>query len=339
MPRALGYAQRMRAIIVTEPGGPENMQIADVADPEPEADEVLIRVAAAGVNRADLLQRQGMYPPPPGASEVLGLECSGTVVAVGETVDRWRPGDEVCALLSGGGYAELVAVPQGQVMPLPVGLSLTTAAGLPEVAATVVSNLSMVAGLQPGEWVLIHGGGSGIGTFAIQWAKALGAHVATTVGSARKGDRCRELGADVVINYSRSDFVDEVRTATADRGVDVILDIIGAKYLDANLRSMAIGGRLVVIGLQGGVRAELNLARLLTLRASVTATSLRARSAQEKAEICTELVNKVWPMIADGRIVPVVDRVVPMAQAASAHHALATGSSLGKVLLSVATDG
>lgn len=326
----------MRGVIVTEPGGPENMQITELAEPVPAADEVLIRVAAAGVNRADLLQRQGFYPPPPGASDILGLECSGVVVAVGDSVERWRPGDEVCALLSGGGYAELVAVPQGQVMPLPVGLSLTTAAGVPEVAATVVSNLAGVARLQPGEWVLLHGGGSGIGTFAIQWAKAIGARVVTTVGSERKAEICSELGADVVIDYKKSDFVAEVRDATQGRGVDVILDIIGAKYLDANLRALAVGGRLVIIGLQGGVRAEIDLARLLATRATVTATSLRARPASQKADICAELVANVWPMMTDGRIRPTIDQVLPWDRVAEAHQVLATGQSVGKVLLTVA---
>lgn len=326
----------MRGVIVTEPGGPENMQITELAEPVPAADEVLIRVVAAGVNRADLLQRQGFYPPPPGASDILGLECSGVVVAVGDAVERWRPGDEVCALLSGGGYAELVAVPQGQVMPLPVGLPLTTAAGVPEVAATVVSNLAGVARLQPGEWVLLHGGGSGIGTFAIQWAKAIGARVVTTVGSERKAERCSELGADVVIDYKKSDFVAEVRDATQGRGVDVILDIIGAKYLDANLRALAVGGRLVIIGLQGGVRAEIDLARLLATRATVTATSLRARPASQKADICAELVANVWPMITDGRIRPIIDQVLPWDRVAEAHQVLATGQSVGKVLLTVA---
>lgn len=326
----------MRGVIVTEPGGPENMQITELAEPVPAADEVLIRVAAAGVNRADLLQRQGFYPPPPGASDILGLECSGVVVAVGDSVERWRPGDEVCALLSGGGYAELVAVPQGQVMPLPVGLSLTTAAGVPEVAATVVSNLAGVARLQPGEWVLLHGGGSGIGTFAIQWAKAIGARVVTTVGSERKAEICSELGADVVIDYKKSDFVAEVRDATQGRGVDVILDIIGAKYLDANLRALAVSGRLVIIGLQGGVRAEIDLARLLATRATVTATSLRARPASQKADICAELVANVWPMMTDGRIRPIIDQVLPWDRVAEAHQVLATGQSVGKVLLTVA---
>lgn len=323
---------------MNQPGGPEQLRTDHVPDPSPQPDEVLIRVAAAGVNRADLLQRQGLYPPPPGASDTLGLECSGTVVAVGAQVDRWRPGDQVCALLSGGGYAELVAVPEGQVMSLPPGVSLVESAGIPEVAATVVSNLSMVAGLRADEWVLVHGGGSGIGTFAIQYAKALGAKVATTVGSSAKARLCSTLGADVVINYKESDFVTEVREATDGGGADVVLDIIGAKYLEANVRVLAIEGRLVVIGLQGGVQAELNLARLLSIRGSITATSLRARPVAEKARICRMLEEQVWPMIGAGQVAPVIDRLLPLEQAADAHELLASGGAAGKVLLTVNSD-
>jgi putative PIG3 family NAD(P)H quinone oxidoreductase len=323
----------MQAIDVQEPGGPESLKVVSVAEPPITEHDVLIRVAAAGVNRADVLQRQGFYPPPRGASAILGLECSGTVVAVGSQVVQWQVGDEVCALLSGGGYAERVAVPQGQVMPIPEGVSLIHAAGLPEVAATVVSNLDMVARLRPDEWVLLHGGGSGIGTFAIQWAKAIGAKVAVTVGSQRKAERCRDLGADVAIDYRTQDFATEIRSATADHGADVILDIIGAKYLEANLRTLAVNGRLVVIGLQGGVRAELDLARLLTKRASISATSLRARPESEKAQICRTLVTEVWPLIAAGSITPVIDRVLPLHAAPEAHQLLTNGASFGKVLL------
>lgn len=295
------------------------MTVAEVPAPLPADDEVLVQVAAAGVNRADLLQRQGFYPPPPGASEILGLEVSGQA-----------DGQPVCALLSGGGYAEQVAVPRGQVMPAPPGVELVNAAGIPEVACTVYSNLAMVAGLRPGEWLLIHGGGSGIGTFAIQWARAIGAHVAVTAGSSEKLARCAELGAEVLINYREQDFVEAL-----PQPVDVILDVMGAKYLDANVRALARRGRLVVIGLQGGVTADLNLGLLLGKSASVTATALRSRPAPEKAAICAEVVANVWPLYASGAIRPVIDRVLPLAQAAEAHKALADSAHVGKVLLEV----
>ena len=295
------------------------MTVAEVPPPLPADDEVLVQVAAAGVNRADLLQRQGFYPPPPGASEILGLEVSGHA-----------DGQPVCALLSGGGYAEQVAVPRGQVMPAPPGVDLVDAAGIPEVACTVYSNLAMVAGLRPGEWLLIHGGGSGIGTFAIQWARAIGAHVAVTAGSSEKLARCAELGAEVLINYREQDFVEAL-----PQPVDVILDVMGAKYLDANVRALARRGRLVVIGLQGGVTADLNLGLLLGKSASVTATALRSRPAPEKAAICAEVVANVWPLYASGAIRPVIDRVLPLAQAAEAHKALADSAHVGKVLLEV----
>lgn len=323
----------MKAIEITTPGGPDVLAVADVPTPQVGPSDVLVAVTSAGVNRADLLQRQGFYPPPPGASPILGLECSGRVAAVGPEVSGWHVGDEVCALLSGGGYAQFVAVPQGQVMPVPDGVSLQEAAALPEVAATVFSNLHDVARLRAGEWLLVHGGASGIGSFALQWAQAIGAHTITTVGSDTKAQRCRELGADVVINYRTEDFVERVREVTQGHGADVILDIIGAKYLSRNMASLATGGRLVIIGLQGGVRGEVDLAALLRLRASITATSLRARSAQEKHDICRALVTEVWPLVAQGAINPVVDRVLPWVQAAQAHEVLEESSHVGKVLL------
>lgn len=326
----------MKAILCTSPGGPEVMNLGEMPLPEIGPHEVLVKVRAAGVNRADLLQRQGLYPPPAGASELLGLECSGTVVAVGGNVGDWAPGDEVCALLTGGGYAEFVAVPQGQVMPVPVGLDLVSAAGLPEVACTVYSNLAMGANLTAGEWLLIHGGGSGIGTFAIQWAKAIGAKVVVTAGSEEKLQRCRDLGADAAINYRTEDFPAAVREVTGKHGADVILDIIGAKYLDANVRSLARSGRLVIIGLQGGIRAELDLGRLLAKAGTIQATSLRARPAAEKAAICARVVEHVWPLVAEGRIKVVVDRVLDLEFAADAHAAIAAGDHVGKVLLAVA---
>ena len=307
----------MEAIVVSEPGGPENLQLRDVPDPQPGPGQVLLDVVAAGVNRADLLQRQGLYPPPPGVSDILGLEVSGTL-----------DGQPVCALLAGGGYAQQVAVPSGQVMPLPPGVDPISAGGIPEVACTVYSNLAMTAHLRPGEWVLIHGGGSGIGTFAIQWARAIGAHVAVTAGSAEKLERCAELGAEVLINYREQDFVEAL-----PQPVDVILDVVGAKYLESNIRALADGGRLVVIGLQGGVKAELNLNALLSKRASITATSLRTRSDEQKVAICEEVVANVWPLYGTGQIRPVIDRVLPLADAAEAHRILADGTAFGKVVL------
>lgn len=328
----------MKAIEVTTPGGPEVLAVGDVPMPHIDSGDVLIEVLAAGVNRADLLQRQGFYPPPPGASPILGLECSGRIAQIGDDVTGWRVGDEVCALLSGGGYAQYVSVPAGQVMPVPGGVTLQQAAALPEVAATVYSNLHDVAKIRPGEWLLMHGGASGIGSFAVQWARALGARVITTVGSEEKAQRCRELGAEAVINYRTEDFVEGVMTSTQGHGADVILDIIGAKYLPRNVAALATGGRLVIIGLQGGVRGELDLAALLRLRASITATSLRARSAQEKADICSALVNEVWPLIAAGRIVPVVDTVLPWFAASQAHEILDSSTHVGKVLLDLSSE-
>ncbi|MDT0307107.1 NAD(P)H-quinone oxidoreductase [Streptomyces sp. DSM 44917] len=318
----------MHAITIPEPGGPEALVWAEVPDAVAGPGEVLIEVAASGVNRADVLQRQGFYDPPPGASPYPGLECAGRVAAVGEGVTDWRPGDEVCALLSGGGYAELVAVPAGQVLPPPAGVDLTTAGALPEVAATVWSTVFMMAGLKAGETLLVHGGGSGIGTLAIQLAKAAGARVAVTAGSAAKLERCRELGADVLINYRERDFAEEL----AGRA-DVILDIIGAKYLAGNVRALATGGRLVIIGFQGGVRAELDLRALLAKRASVTAASLRARPAEQKAEIVGEVGKHVWPLLAGGSVRAVVDRRVPMAEAAEAHRVMEASDHVGKIVL------
>lgn len=324
----------MHAVVITEPGGPEVLRIGEVPEPVPTADEVVINVTAAGVNRADLLQRQGFYPPPPGASDILGLECSGTVATTGAAADRGLPaGLQVCALLAGGGYAQQVAVPAGQVMPLPEGVGLVDAAALPEVACTVYSNLAMNAELQAGEWLLIHGGGSGIGTFAIQWAKAIGARVIATAGSPGKVAGCLTLGADAAIDYREEDFVARVNEITDGRGADVILDVVGAKYLDRNLATLAVGGRLVIIGLQGGTSAELDLGRLLSKRASVIGTSLRARPDQEKAEICRQVVAEVWPLIAADKIEPVVERALPLVDAAVAHEEMAASTHFGKFLL------
>ncbi|GAA4911401.1 NAD(P)H-quinone oxidoreductase [Streptomyces coeruleoprunus] len=323
----------MHAITIPEPGGPEALVWAEVPDPVPGEGQVLLDVVASGVNRADVLQRRGFYDPPPGESRYPGLECSGRIAAVGPGVSGWAVGDEVCALLAGGGYAEKVAVPAGQLLPVPKGMDIVTAAALPEVTATVWANVFMVAHLRPGETLLVHGGGSGIGTMAIQLGKAVGARVAVTAGSPEKLARCEELGADVLIDYREQDFVEEVRKATDGAGADVILDIMGAKYLERNVRALAVNGRLAVIGLQGGVKAELDLGALLKKRAAVMAASLRARPLSEKATIVAAVREHVWPLIEAGTVRPVVDRTVPMAQAAEAHRTLEDSSHVGKVLL------
>jgi putative PIG3 family NAD(P)H quinone oxidoreductase len=323
----------MRAVIAPDPGGPEALVVADRPDPEPGPGEVVVDMTATAVNRADTLQRQGFYPPPPGASDVLGLECSGVVSAVGDDVEQWAVGDEVCALLAAGGYAEKVLVPAGQVMPVPEGVDLVTAGALPEVACTVWSNLFMVAGLQQGETLLVHGGAGGIGTFAIQLAHALGARVVTTAGSAEKLETCRSLGADVAVNYREQDFVEEVRSATDGAGADVILDNMGAKYLSRNLDALATEGRLVVIGMQGGSTAELDLGVLMRKRAAVIATSLRARPAEEKAAICASVVEHVWPLVADGSVRTLVHTTLPLEQAGEAHRIMEASDHVGKIVL------
>jgi len=327
----------MRAVVITEPGGPDVLQLQEVPDPVPADDEVLIDVAAAAVNRADLLQRQGFYPPPPGASEYLGMECSGTIAAVGESVAGWAVGDQVCALLAGGGYAEKVAAPVGQLMGIPSGVSLHDAAGLPEVTCTV---WSMVFGpdagrLLPGERFLVHGGSSGIGTMAIQLARQRGAEVFATAGTAAKLEVCRELGADHVINYREESFEDRVAEITDGAGVDVILDNMGASYLPRNLKALATGGRLVVLGMQGGVKGELNLGVLLSKRATIHAAGLRARPPAAKADIVSETLASVWPLIEAGTVRPVIDRAVPLEQAGEAHRVVDASEHIGKVLLQV----
>ena len=315
------------------PGGPEVLTWTEVPAPVPGPGEVLIDVAASAVNRADLLQRQGLYPPPPGASDILGLECSGTVAALGDGVVDWSVGDPCVALLAGGGYAEQVVVPVGQLMPVPRGIDLVTAAALPEVACTVWSNVVMLAGLRAGETFLVHGGGGGIGTFAIQAAGALGARVAVTAGSPAKLARCRELGAEILVDYTKDDFVEWVRAATDGRGADVVLDNMGASYLARNVEVLAPGGRLVVIGLQGGARAELDLGRMMAKRVTVSATTLRARPVEEKTAICTAVAAGAWPLVEAGAIVPVVDRVLAMRHAAQAHRVVEASDHVGKVLL------
>ena len=325
----------MHAVVVSEAGGPDVLRWREVEDPAPGPGEVLLDVAASAVNRADLLQRQGHYDPPPGTSPYLGLECSGRVAALGDGVDGWSVGDEVCALLAGGGYAEKVAVPADQLLPVPDGVDLVTAAGLPEVTCTVWSNVFMLAALRPGEVLLVHGGGSGIGTMAVQLGRQVGARVAVTAGSAAKLNRCRELGADVLVNYRDEDFVEAVRGVTDGRGADVVLDVIGAKYLRRNVDVLAPNGRLVVIGLQGGTRAEIDLGLLMRKRAAVLATALRSRPLAEKAAIVASVRENVWPLVAAGAVRPVVDRVLPMSEVAEAHRVVEAGEHVGKVLLAV----
>lgn len=322
----------MFAITLEGFGGTEKMRWAEVPTPEPGPDEVRVRTVAVGVNRADLLQRQGYYPPPAGVSELLGLECSGVIDAIGDDVDDWQPGDEVVALLAGGAYAEYVVVPAGQVTSPPAGVDLVSAAGLVEVAATVLSNLDR-AQLRSGETFLVHGGAGGIGTFAIQYAKVLGAKVAATA-SAGKLDHCRRLGADIVINYAR-DWLTELLIATEDRGVDVILDIIGAKYLEQNISALRPDGRLVIIGMQKGTKAELDIAKLLNKRATITATSLRGRPVEQKSEIVRQVAERVWPLITARVIQLAPETRFSLRDAAAAHEILASGSNVGKLILTL----
>lgn len=321
----------MRIVTVTAPGGIENLILAEADKPTAAAGEVVIAVRAAGVNRADLLQRQGYYPPPPGISEVIGLEVSGTIDSVGAQVSGWQVGQECVALLAGGGYAEYVNVPAGQVLPLPSGVDLVSAAGLIEVAGTVVSNFDHVH-LSAGETVLIHGGAGGIGTFAIQYANGLGARVLVTAGTPEKLQLCRDLGAAVAIDYHQ-DWAAAVTEATGGVGADVILDVMGAKYLEANVACLATDGRLVVIGLQGGRKGTLDLNRLLSKRATVTATSLRGRPVAQKAAVCTRVAEKAWPMIAEGQIILAPETRFGFDQVAAAHAQLESGTNTGKIIL------
>jgi putative PIG3 family NAD(P)H quinone oxidoreductase len=319
----------MHAIVIENPGEPDVLRWTEVPDPVAGPGEVLLDVVAAGINRADISQRQGSYPPPPGAPEYPGLEASGRISALGEGVTGWNVGDEACALLAGGGYAERVAVPAGQLLPVPKGVSLVEAASLPEVACTVWSNVFMLGGLREGESFLVHGGSSGIGTMAIQLAKARGARVACTAGSAEKLERCRELGADISINYRTQDFVKEAAP------VDVILDNMGAEYLTRNVETLGTGGRLMIIGFQGGSVAELNLGKLMRRRASIQVTGLRARPREEKAEIVASVREHVWPLVESGQVRPIIDRTVPMHDAATAHRILEESTHIGKILLTV----
>ncbi len=323
----------MRAVIAKTAGGPDVLTVVERPDLSAGPGQVVIDVVASAVNKADTLQRRGGYPPPAGETDVLGLECSGRIASLGDGVSGLAVGDEVCALLAGGGYAEQVVVPAGQVMPVPEGVDLVSAAALPEVACTVWSNVFMIAGMQPDETFLVHGGAGGIGTMAIQLAHALGSRVLATAGSAEKLDMCRELGADVAINYREEDFVEAVHRATDGAGVNVILDNMGAKYLDRNVNSLATEGRLVVIGLQGGVKGELNLGTLLSKRGAVIATSLRSRPDKEKAAICASVVENVWPLVSSGVVRPVIHERLPLEQVADAHRIMDESRHTGKVLL------
>jgi putative PIG3 family NAD(P)H quinone oxidoreductase len=322
----------MRAVVITEPGGPEVLKVQEVPDPEPAGGEVLVDVTATAINRADLSQREGNYSVPPGASPYLGMECSGTIAALGEGVTGWHVGDEVCALLSGGGYAERVAVAAGQLLPVPRGVSIVDAAALPEVACTVWSMVFDIGRLQPGETFLVHGGSSGVGTMAIQLAHWHGARVLATAGTQRKLDFCRDLGADVAINYREQDFVDIV---TAEGGADVILDNMGAAYLQRNVTALSVGGRLVVLGAQGGRKGELDLGMLLGKAATVSAALLRPRPLAQKAAIVAATVAFVWPLIESGDVHPVIDRVLTLDEAAEAHRVVAASEHIGKVVLRV----
>ncbi len=326
----------MRAVLVDEPGDETQLRVGDAPAPELGPGELGIRVAATAVNRADLLQRQGLYPPPPGASEIIGLECAGEVAEVGSAVTGWSPGDRVMALLAGGGYAEEVVVDAGSCLPVPERLSLEQAAAVPEVFLTVFLNVFQLAALPDGGALLVHGGGSGVGTAAIQLAKAAGARVVTTAGSDAKCARCLELGADAAVNYREGDFVEAVREVTEGQGVDVVLDHIGATYLANNLKSLRTGGRLVLIGLMGGAKAEINLGLLLARRLSVIGSTLRTRSAAEKAAIVAGFGERFGEALASGAIAPVVDRILPLEQVGDAHRAVKASEHFGKVVLRIA---
>jgi len=323
----------MYAITQKEYGGPDTLEWSKVADPHPAPGEVIIDVTATAVNRADILQREGKYPPPTGVTDTLGLECSGTIVSVGAALTMDRIGERVTALLAGGGYAQKVAVPIGQIMTVPEGVSLVDAGGLPEVACTVWSNLKHVLNLREGESILIHGGGSGIGTMAIQVAKAMGATVVVTAGSQDKLNTCAALGADYLINYKDEDFVQRINTDLG--GVDAILDNMGASYLERNIDALKRNGRIVIIGMQGGTVAEFNIAQALRKNVTISATSLRARPENEKAAICREVEKVIWPWITDGIVKLVIDRVMPIAQAPAAQELIEQGEATGKIILQV----
>jgi putative PIG3 family NAD(P)H quinone oxidoreductase len=319
----------MRAIVID---APDSFVWTEVPDPAAAEGEVIVQVTATAVNRADVMQRQGHYPPPPGASAYPGLECSGVISSIGPGVTGHSVGERVCALLAGGGYAEQVAVPAGQLLPIPQGMSVQEAAALPEVACTVWSNVVDIARLRKGQTLLVHGGGGGIGTFAIQLGKALGATVIVTAREA-KHDELRKLGADLAIDYSAADFVALTREFTDGRGADVVLDIIGAKYLSRNIDVLAFNGRIATIGMQGGRRGELDFGALMAKRGSISATTLRARPVEEKAKIVRGVRDQVWPLVDAGAIRPIIDTTMPLADAIEAHRRMEASDHLGKILL------
>lgn len=325
----------MRAVVATGPGEPEVLRVVQRPDPVPGSGELLVRVVATAVNRADVLQRRGMYPPPPGASDVLGLEASGVVETLGSEVTGWSVGDPLCAVLPGGGHAELVVVPASVSLPVPPGLSLVEAAAVPEVFTTAYDNVLVRGRLRAGETLLVHGGASGVGTATLQLAKRAGATVLVTAGSPQRVRACVELGADDGFVYRDADIAAEVLARTDGRGADVILDVVGGPYLEPNLRALAVEGRLVVIGLQGGAKAELDLSLVMTRRLSVAGSTLRARSVAEREPVMAGLLRDVWPGFADGSLRPVIDRVLPLEQVAEAHAAMEASEHVGKIVLRV----
>ncbi|KAL3701114.1 hypothetical protein R1sor_019136 [Riccia sorocarpa] len=323
----------MKAVVITQAGGPEVLKFQDVEVPKLGEHEVMVKVKATALNRADVMQRQGKYPPPPGASLYPGLECSGVIEALGQKVQKWKVGDQVCALLGGGGYSEKVNVPEGQVMPVPKGLSLEEAASLPEVTCTVWSTVFMTSKLTSGESFLVHGGSSGIGTFAIQIAKAKGVKVFCTVGNQEKVDFCKKLGADVVINYKEQDFVQIVKQETDGKGVNVILDHMGASYLQKNIDVLSVDGRLFLISFMGGAVGQINLAPLLSRRLTIQAAGLRSRTTEKKSEIVADVVKHVWPEVEAGKVKPIVHCTIPMADAPKAHELMESSAHIGKIVL------
>lgn len=325
----------MKAILFEKPGSEDVLYWGDAPAPKLQPGMIRIQVAATALNRADLLQRQGFYPPPPGASEILGLECSGVVSEIAEGVSGFEMGDRVMALLPGGGYAEEVVVDAGSVMKVPDRLDLVDAAALPEVLLTVFLNVFEIGGLQEGGWLLVHGGGSGIGTASIQMARCAGAHVVVTAGSEEKCRRCVDLGADVALNYREGDFAEGVLEATGGQGAEVVLDSIGGPYLESNMKSLALDGRLVMIGLMGGAKSEIALGALLTRRLSVVGSTLRTRSSAEKAALVAGLQERFWTALEEGQLQPIVDRVLPIDQAGAGHRAMKASDHFGKIVLKV----
>jgi NADPH2:quinone reductase len=325
----------MRQINISAPGGPEKLTLADAPVPRPKEGEVLIRVAAAGVNRADVFQRQGKYPPPPGASDVLGMEVAGTIAAVGANAGDWKTGDPVCALVSSGGYAEYCLAPAPQCLPVPTGLTLIQAAAIPETALTVWANVFQRGHLAAGETFLVHGGSSGIGTMAIQLAKTLGAHVLTTAGSNDKCAACLKLGAEAAINYKTEDFVARVAQITDGQGVNLILDMVGGDYFEKNAQALAVEGRLVQISTQAGGRVLFDFRVMMAKRLTLTGSTLRPLSVAQKGAIAQEVHAHVWPLLASGQVKPVVDTTFPLADAADAHRRMESSAHIGKIVLTV----